>query len=138
MPRIDQVMTPDPLWVDATATVASTVRTMLDHGLGTLPVCNAAGRVVGMVSDRAILTAWAAGDRTLHEDPVGPLAEPVPTTVAPQNSAGWALEVMSAYRVRRLPVVDDGRLVGIIALSDLARALPVDDLGRLMFELATA
>jgi CBS-domain-containing membrane protein len=45
---------------------------------------------------------------------------------------------MSAHRIRRLPVVENGRLVGIITQADLARTMPVADIGRLLFDLATA
>jgi CBS domain-containing protein len=68
----------------------------------------------------------------------GSLVDGNPVTVSPDEYASWALELMSAHRLRRLPVVENGRLVGIITQTDLARTMPVDDMGRLLFDLATA
>jgi len=68
---------------------------------------------------------------------VGSLVDGNPVTVSPEEYASWALELMSVHRARRLPVVESDRLVGIITQTDLARTMPVDDMGRLLFDLAT-
>jgi CBS domain-containing protein len=137
--RIRKLMTPDPVWIESSANLHEAVRLMREHDVGGLPVCDSAGRVVGVITDRTLLMAWATGGPgQARSVTAGSLVDGNPVTVAPDEDAAWALELMSAHRVRRLPVVEDGRLVGIITQADLARTMPVADMGRLLFDLATA
>ena len=139
MGRIRQLMTPNPVWIESSANLYEAVRLMRDHDVGGLPVCDNAGRVVGVITDRTLLIAWAtSGPRRARSATAGSLVGGNQVTVAPDEDAAWALELMSVHRVRRLPVVENGRLVGIITQADLARTMPVADMGRLLFDLATA
>jgi CBS domain-containing protein len=136
--RIRELMTADPVWIASSADLLEAVRLMREHDVGGLPVCDSTGRVVGVISDRTVLMAsGTGGHRRARSVTTGSLVDGNPVTVSPDEYASWALELMSAYRVRRLPVVENGRLVGIITQTDLARAMPVDDLGRLLYDLAT-
>jgi CBS domain-containing protein len=137
--RIRQLMTPNPVWIENSANLYEAVRLMRDHDVGGLPVCDNAGRVVGVITDRTLLMAWAtSGPRRARSATAGSLVDGNQVTVAPDEDAAWALELMSVHRVRRLPVEENGRLVGIITQADLARTMPVADMGRLLFDLATA
>jgi CBS domain-containing protein len=137
--RIRQLMTPNPVWIESSANLYEAVRLMRDHDVGGLPVCDNAGRVVGVITDRTLLMAWAtSGPRRARSAAAGSLVDGNQVTVAPDEDAAWALELMSVHRVRRLPVEENGRLVGIITQADLARTMPVADMGRLLFDLATA
>ena len=138
MCRIRELMTADPVWIASSADLLEAVRLMREHDVGGLPVCDSAGRVVGVINDRTVLMALGtSGPRREGSVTAGSLVDGNPVTVSPEEYASWALELMSVYRVRRLPVVENGRLVGIITQTDLARTLPVDDMGRLLFDLAT-
>jgi CBS domain-containing protein len=132
-------MTADPVWIASSADLLEAVRLMREHDVGGLPVCDSTGRVVGVISDRRVLMALGTGGPQ-REGAVtaGSLVKGNPITVSPDEYASWALELMGAHRVRRLPVVKNDRLVGIITQTDLARTMPVDDMGRLLFDLATA
>jgi CBS domain-containing protein len=137
--RIRKLMTSDPVWIESSANLLEAVRLMREHDVGGLPVCDSSGRVVGVISDRTVLMVWArSGPRAARQVTAGSLVDGNPVTVSPDDHASWAIELMSAHRVRRLPVVENGRLVGIITQTDLARTMPVDDMGRLLFDLATA
>jgi CBS domain-containing protein len=137
--RIRKLMTSDPVWIESSADLLEAVRLMSEHDVGGLPVCDSAGRVVGVITDRTVLMAWArSGRRGARNVTAGSLVDGNPITVSPEDYASWAIELMSAHRVRRLPVVENGRLIGIITQTDLARTMPVDDMGRLLFDLATA
>jgi CBS domain-containing protein len=136
--RIRELMTADPVWIASSADLLEAVRLMREHDVGGLPVCDSTGRVVGVISDRTVLMALGtSGPRREGAVTVGSLVDGNPVTVLPEEYASWALELMSVHRVRRLPVVESGRLVGIITQTDLARTMPVDDMGRLLFDLAT-
>jgi CBS domain-containing protein len=132
-------MTPDPVWIASSASLLEAVRLMQEHDVGGLPVCDSAGRVVGVINDRKVLIAMASsGPRRARSVTAGSLIDGNLVTVSPEEYASWALELMSAHRERRLPVVENGRLVGILTQTDLARTMPIDDIGRLLFDLATA
>jgi CBS domain-containing protein len=137
--RIRELMTPDPVWIASSASLLEAVRLMHEHDVGGLPVCDSAGRVVGVINDRKVLMALASsGPRRARSVTAGSLVDGNLVTVSPEEYASWALELMSAHRERRLPVVENGRLVGILTQTDLARTMPIDDIGRLLFDLATA
>jgi predicted transcriptional regulator len=137
--RIRKLMTSHPVWIESSANLLEAVRLMREHDVGGLPVCDSSGKVVGVISDRTVLMAWAKSEPgEAHHVTAGSLVDGNPVTVSPDDYASWALELMSVHRVRRLPVVQSGRLVGIITQTDLARMMPVDDVGRLLFDLATA
>lgn len=139
MCRIRELMTADPVWIARSADLLEAVRLMREHDVGGLPVCDSTGRVIGVISDRTVLMALeTSGPRREAPVTAGSLVDGNPVTVSPDEYASWALELMSVHRVRRLPVVENGRLVGIITQTDLARTMPVDDVGRLLFDLATA
>lgn len=132
-------MTSDPVWIESSANLLEAVRLMREHDVGGLPVCDSSGRILGVLSDRTVLMAWAkSGPGGAQQVTAGSLLTGSPVTVSPDDYASWAIELMSARRVRRLPVMENGRLVGIITQTDLARSMPVDDMGRLLFDLATA
>ena len=138
MLRIRELMTADPVWIASSADLLEAVRLMREHDVGGLPVCDSTGRVIGVISDRTVLMALGTSSpRPEGAVTVGSLVDGNPVTVSPEEYASWALELMSVHRVRRLPVVESGRLVGIITQTDLARTMPVDDMGRLLFDLAT-
>jgi CBS domain-containing protein len=135
---IRELMTADPVWIASSADLLEAVRLMREHDVGGLPVCDSTGRVVGVISDRTVLMALGTSrPRRARSVTAGSLVDGDPVTVSPDEYASWALELMSVHRVRRLPVVENGRLVGIITQTDLARTMPVDDMGRLLFDLAT-
>jgi CBS domain-containing protein len=131
-------MTADPVWIASSDDLLEAVRLMREHDVGGLPVCESTGRVVGVISDRTVLMALeTSGPRREGSVTAGSLVDGNPVTVSPEEYASWALELMGVYRVPRLPVVENGRLVGIITQTDLARTMPVDDMGRLLLDLAT-
>ena len=138
MPSVRRLMTADPVWISSATHLDQAVRVMREHSLSSLPVCDESGRIVGVLSDRSVLMAWAHDGGDPRTITVGETADPVVVTVAPEDEAGWALELMGAFRQHRLYVVDHDRLIGVIAHSDLARAMPVDDMGRLLLDLATS
>jgi CBS domain-containing protein len=85
-----------------------------------------------------LMALASSGPRRARSVTAGSLVDGNLVTVSPEEYASWALELMSAHRERRLPVVENGRLVGILTQTDLARTMPIDDIGRLLFDLATA
>lgn len=105
---------------------ALAARLLTRHNLGALPVCGYDGRLRGIVTDRDIVTRCVAVDQDPSRVPVADIMSRDPETVAPADDPKVAAARMSAHQVRRLPVVEEGKLVGMISLGDLARNRKLD------------
>lgn len=98
-------------------------RTMWEGECGAVPVVDAEGRAVGIVTDRDIAMAMAAKNRSSSHILVRELLGGDLVSCGAEDEVAEAIKKMRAHRVRRLPVVDpEGRLVGLLSLRDLAAA----------------
>ena len=124
------VMTPTTGYLTESDSIARAASRMRDLDVSSLPVCEPGGRLAGMVTDRDIVRCLAAG-----WDPFATstreLVDGQVLAVSVDESVETALLTMALHHVRRLPVVDHGSLVGMLADTDLARSLPDDALGLL-------
>jgi CBS domain-containing protein len=94
---------------------------MKQHDCGAIPVVSAAGMLVGIVTDRDIVVRVVAAGKDPKATPVSAAMSADPVTLSPDSNADEAEKVMADRQVRRLPVVDDGHLVGILVTAQLAR-----------------
>lgn len=95
---------------------------MWDHDCGTLPVVDAAGRALGMITDRDVCMAAYTRGGNLSSIRVGDVMSKNVRAVRVDDTAGDALEAMRAWCLRRLPVLDArDRVVGLLSLADLAQ-----------------
>ena len=114
------IMTPSPRTIASSATVGEAAQVMRDEDVGSLPVVHQ-DRLVGVVTDRDIAVRVVAEGRDAATTAVVEVASDRPVTVEPSADLDQALQLMSEHQVRRLPVVDGDRLVGVIAQADIAR-----------------
>ena len=118
---IREAMTSDPRGVESSTSVAEAARLLKDVDVGSLPIVDE-GRLVGMVTDRDIVTRVVAEGKDVGSTTVGEIASKELVTVDPQQNLDEALRLMAQHQIRRLPVVEeDGRLVGILAQADVAQ-----------------
>ncbi|MFJ1569314.1 CBS domain-containing protein [Streptomyces erythrochromogenes] len=110
-------------------TLMDAARRMSELGVGALPICGPDDRLHGIITDRDIVIKCLAKGKDPHHMTAGMLAEGKPFTVAADADSGQVLQIMQERRVRRLPVIEDHRLVGMIGEADLARHLPEDQVG---------
>ena len=116
---VRDAMTENPSSVDASASVVEAAKLMRDEQVGSLPITDG-GNVVGMITDRDITTSVVADARDLEKTSVGDVSSGDPVSVEPDKDLEDALQLMASNKVRRLPVVQDGKLVGIVAQADIA------------------
>ena len=116
--NIRDVMTPNPKYVSPNDSILNAARIMRDEDTGVVPVCEG-DRAVGIVTDRDIVVRVIAEDGQLNR-PVRDIATRIIVSVTPDMSTREAAELMSEHQVRRLPVVEGERLVGIVSIGDLA------------------
>ncbi len=105
-------------------TLAQAARRMRDLDVGALPVCGDDDRLHGIITDRDIVLRCVATGGDPATLTAGDLAQGEPFTVEADASAGQVLATMEEHRIRRLPVIENHRLVGMISEADLARHLP--------------
>ena len=117
---VSDIMNTDVISVSPDESALLAARLLSRHNVGSLPVCAEDGTLRGIVTDRDIvLRCVANGDRP-SETPVRDIMSRSVVTAAPEDDIARASELMSAAQVRRLPVVKGGKLVGMLALGDLA------------------
>ena len=114
--------------IDEHETLAQAARRMRDLDVGALPICGDDDRLTGIITDRDIVIRCVAAGNDPETVTAGDLALGTPFTVGADVSAGQVLRVMEEHRIRRLPVIDNHRLVGMISEADLARHLPGEDI----------
>lgn len=112
-------MTHDPRTVDTGAPVIEAARQMREGDIGDVIVTRE-GRADGIVTDRDIVVRAIADGRDPQSTPVGEVCTANPVALEPQQSVDEAVKAMREHDIRRLPVVKDGRPVGIVSLGDLA------------------
>jgi CBS domain-containing protein len=127
-----EIMTPDVTCVGEKETLAAAAHKMADLGVGSLPICGEDNRLKGMLTDRDIVIKTVAADRNPADVTAGELAQGKPVTIGADDDTTEILRTMGQHKVRRLPVIDGHQLIGIVALADVARALPDRPVGDLM------
>jgi CBS domain-containing protein len=123
---VREAMTEDPRSIGPSATVVEAARLMRDEHVGSLPITDG-DTLVGMITDRDITTRVVAEAADLATSSVGDVYSQDLISVEPDKDLEEALTLMARHQVRRLPVVEDGRLVGIVAQADIALALSEDE-----------
>jgi CBS domain-containing protein len=136
MPQnIRDVMTSNPCTIDAEKSVAYAAKMMLEEDVGLAPIVEG-DRLIGMLTDRDIATRVAAEGRDPDQVKVRDVASKQLITIGPQQDLDEALRKMAKHQVRRLPVVEDGRLVGVVAQADIAREGDDKQTGQLVEEIS--
>ena len=107
-------------------------RMMRELDVGALPICGEDDRLKGMVTDRDIVIRIVAEGRDPRQVKAGELAEGKPVTIGADDSIDEALRTMKEHKVRRLPVIDGQRLVGMVSQADIARNIDEERVGELV------
>jgi acetoin utilization protein AcuB len=124
---VREAMTPAPVTIAPEASLAAALATMRQHEIRHLPVVDADGRFVGIVTDRDLRQASFARFRTLTESSQDLMVQDVMTcgvvTIDPRATIARAATVMFERRIGSLPVVENGQIVGIVTERDLLKLL---------------
>jgi CBS domain-containing protein len=110
-------------------TLEAAARRMKELNVGALPICGEDDRLHGIITDRDIVVKCLAKGKDPRTMNAGLLAQGKPVTVDAEADTDEVLRTMEEHRIRRLPVIDDHRLVGMISEADLARRLPEEKVG---------
>jgi CBS domain-containing protein len=116
---IKEVMHTNPVTVPANATMAQAAHLMRDNNIGDV-IVEKGHKLFGIVTDRDLVVRGLAQDKDPSRTPVGDICTKDVATLRPDSSAEEAVAIIRDKAIRRVPVVDNGSIVGIVSIGDLA------------------
>jgi len=119
--KLREVMTHPVIRIHPDETVAVAARTLAHYNIGILPVCGGDGRLCGLVTDRDLVTRCLAAGRSPAGTPVRDVMTSQIISARPDLDTAQAAGLMGREQIRRLPVVENGKLCGMVSLGDLAQ-----------------
>ena len=125
--QVKQIMQTNLVTVNPKTSVFEAAKLMEDENVGTVLVISEGKKLLGLVTDRQIVTRVVAHKRDLSTTRVDEIMTRWPMTIFSETSCKEALDIMGDYGYRRLPIEKEGKLIGIISLSDLAPVAEFDD-----------
>jgi len=118
--KLREIMSKQVVRIHPDESVAVAARTLTHYNIGILPVCGNDGRVCGLVTDRDIVTRCLAAGRTAEDTLVREVMTSRIIAARPDMDTSIAASLMGSKQIRRLPVMENGKLCGMISLGDLA------------------
>ncbi len=135
--EIKDIMTQGVVSIHPSESVEVAARTMTQYNIGALPVC-VNGKLCGMLTDRDIVTRCLAANRLPANTQVKQIMTEQVTAVRPDMETGAAAHLMGRLQIRRLPVVENGQLCGMVSLGDMAvREETVLDAGDVLADVSS-
>ncbi len=120
--KVHELMSGRVISVTPEDSAASAARLLQRHNIGALPVCSPEGRLRGMITDRDLALRCLSGGLDPEKTPVREVMSRGILTATPEEDVHGAAVTMARGQIRRVPVVAEGRVVGILSLGDLARS----------------
>ena len=118
--KLREVMTSPVIRIHPDESVAVAARMLERYNIGILPVCGSDGKIRGLVTDRDMVTRCIAAGKYPAQTRVGEIMTRQVIAAAPDMDGALAAGLMGSRQIRRLPVVENGRLCGMVSLGDLA------------------
>jgi CBS domain-containing protein len=126
------IMTGSPECVGENDSIIDASKKLSKLNIGSMPICGEDDRLKGMLTDRDIVVKVLAEGRDPSSTTAGELAQGKPVTIGADDSVQEALQTMANHQVRRLPVIDGHKLIGVVSQADIARAGDDDSTGQLV------
>lgn len=119
--KVKDVMSSSVIKIHPEESVAVAARTLHRYNIGALPVCGSDGSLEGVVTDRDLVIRCLAAEGNVGQMTVGQVMTRQVISADPNMDTGAAAHLMGRKQIRRLPVVEGGRLCGMVSIGDLAR-----------------
>ena len=118
--KISDVMTANPVTLPRSSNLSEAARAMRDSNIGDVIVLEDDGQLCGIVTDRDIVVRALAEGREANATTLGEICSRDPATLSAEDTVADAIRLMSGKAVRRVPVVKEGKPIGIVSIGDLA------------------
>lgn len=125
--KVKDCMCNSVVWLNPNSTVSQCARLMDEQHIGSVPVCDQNQNVVGFVTDRDILLRAIACNKDINNTKLSEIMSTDVCCCNPNTDVEKATELMSENQVRRIPVIDKNKIVGILTLTDLCKSEQVSD-----------
>ena len=133
--KVRDAMTAEPRSAEPTLSLVEAARLMKSEDVGSLPIVEE-GRLIAVLTDRDIVVRAVAEGVDPNAAVIGDVASRDPVTVEPEQDLDEALLLMAQHQVRRLPVVDSDRLVGVLAQADVAQEAKAKQAGEVVEQIS--
>ena len=120
--KVRECMSLNICYAEPQDTVTTVAKKMNEYHVGSIPVCDTNKNVVGIVTDRDITLRCIANDKDAKSTPTSDIMTTSVCCCQSDTDIGDATKLMSQMQVRRIPVVEDNKIVGMLSLSDLANS----------------
>ena len=117
--KIKDIMTKDITSVKSDDTIERAAQLMKQYDVGSIPVCSS-DKVIGIITDRDIALRCVAAGQDTKQQKVCDIMTPDPAVGSPEMNVNDAVKLMGERQIRRLPIVENNSLVGIVALGDIS------------------
>ncbi|MEW1547082.1 CBS domain-containing protein [Streptomyces tsukubensis] len=128
MTTAKDIMHPGAQWIPAHETLDRAAQLMARLDVGALPIADAQERLCGILTDRDIVVGCVALGHDPAKVTAGEMAQGTPRWIAAESGVGDVLQEMQEHQIRRLPVIEGKKLVGMISEADLAQHLSDEQL----------
>ena len=118
--KLREIMTREVIRIHPEEPVSVAARSLARYNIGSLPVCGSDGRLCGVVTDRDLVTRCLAAGRSPLHTAVKDVMTKAVISARPDMDTNLAASLMGREQVRRLPVLENGKLCGMVSLGDLA------------------
>lgn len=120
--QVKDCMSKDVCCCNSNNTISDVAKLMCDNHIGCIPVCDNNNSIVGLVTDRDIILRSIACDKDVKQTPVSDIMTCSVCCCSPDAGVTEATKMMSDLQIRRLPIVENNKVVGILTLGDLANS----------------
>ena len=118
--KVSDIMTKNVVKIRPEESVDVAARMLTHYNIGALPVCSESGKLCGMVTDRDLVIRCMAANKPAEDTRVRQIMTNRVLSVQPEMDASAAAQLMGSQQIRRLPVVENGKLCGMVTLGDIA------------------
>lgn len=134
--RASEIMSKDITVIREEETVRDAAQRLASDDIGVLPICDSNKQLKGMLTDRDIVVHVIARGKDPASTTARELEQGEIVTLRPDDPVEHALDLMAQHQVRHLPVVDNGRIVGMVSQADVAKAVRPEDAGRMLTSIS--
>lgn len=135
--RASEIMTKDVTVIQEDATVREAAERLAKDDIGVLPITDQNKNIKGMLTDRDIVVHVIARGKDVNNTRARELEQGGVITLAPNDSIEHAADLMAQHQVRRLPVVENGQILGMVSQADVAKAVPPEKAGRMLTSISS-
>jgi CBS domain-containing protein len=134
--RAADIMTKNVTVIQEDETLREAAERLASDDIGVLPICDSNKQIRGVLTDRDIVVHVIARGKDPASTRASELEQGEIITLRPDDSIEHACDLMAQYKVRRLPVVEDGRVVGMVSQADVAKSVSPEQAGRMLTQIS--